>query len=72
MLVANQQATELTELRIGALHNPAAHVSPQLPSILVAPLLVVLPVGRDQVDAAFLQSLPQRVGVVAAVGRTYL
>src|SRR5271166_524503 len=67
MFMTNQQSTELAKPGIGSLHNPAANVTPQLTSILVAPLLVVLPVGRNQVDASFLESLSQRVRIVAAV-----
>jgi hypothetical protein len=37
--------------------------------IFVAPLLIVLPVRRDQLDAAFLQSLAQRVRIVGGVGK---
>src|SRR5271166_656274 len=67
MLMTNQQSAELAKPCIGSLHNPAANVPPQLASIFVAPLLVVLPVGHNQVDAAFLESLPQRVRIVSAV-----
>ena len=68
MLMTNQQTAELTQPCVGSLHNPAADVTPQLASIFVAPFLVVFTVGRNQFDASLLQSLPQRVGVVAAVG----
>lgn len=68
MLVADQQAAELTEPGIGSLHNPAANIASQFPSIFVAPFLVVLPVRRNQVDAALLQSLTERIGVITAVG----
>ena len=68
MLMPNQQAAKLTKPRIRSLYNPAAQVAPQLASIFKAPCLVVLPIRRDQLDAATLQSFPQRVGVVSAVG----
>src|SRR5271165_3493468 len=67
MLMTNQQSAELAEPCVGSLHDPATNVSSQFAPIFVAPLLVVLPVGRNQFDAAFLESLPQRVRVVAAV-----
>src|SRR5271157_2660936 len=41
MLMTNQQATELTEPRVGSLHDPAALVAPQFASIFVTPFLVV-------------------------------
>ncbi len=67
MLMTNQQSAALPKPSIGSLHNPAADVTPQLASIFVAPFLVVFPVGRNQVDASFLESLPQRVRIVSAV-----
>ncbi len=67
MLMTNQQATELSEPSVGALHNPAVLVTPQFASILVAPFLVVLPVGRNQFDAPLLQPLTQRIRIVCAV-----
>ena len=66
--MTDQQASELTEPRIGSLHNPAAFVPPQFATIFVAPSLIVLPVRRNQFDPALFQSLTQWVGVVAAVG----
>jgi len=68
MVVANQQAAELTEPCVGAFDLPASFVASQFPAILVSPLLVVLPVGSDQLNASPFPSLTQRVGVVAAVG----
>src|SRR5450755_770608 len=68
MLMTNQQPTELSQPGVGALHDPAAFVTSQLASIFVAPFLVVLPVGRNQFNASFLQSPSQRVGVVGAIG----
>lgn len=68
MLMTDQQASELTKPRMSSLHNPTALITPQFAPIFVAPSLVVFPVRRNQFDAALLQSLAQRVGVVAAVG----
>ena len=47
MLMTNQQSAELPKSDIGSLHNPVANVTPQFASILVAPSLVVLPVGSN-------------------------
>ena len=68
MLMTNQQAAELSEPGMGSFHYPAALITSQFAPVLVAPLLVVLPVRRDQFNASLLQSPTQRVGVVAAVG----
>src|SRR5450759_1135971 len=68
MLMTNQQPAELTKPSVGSLHNPAANITPQFTSIFEAPLLVVLAIGRNQFDASLLQSLAQRVRVVATVG----
>jgi len=66
--MTDQQAAELTEPGVGSFHNPAALITSQFASILVAPSLVVLPVGGNQFDPFLLQALTQWVGVVAAVG----
>jgi len=68
MLVADQQSAELTEPGIGSLHDPTSLIAAQFAPIFVSPMRVVLSVRRDQFDATLLQALPQRVGVVAAVG----
>ena len=68
MLMTHQQAAELSEPRIGSLHDPTALVAPQFASIFVTPLPVVLAVRRNQFDASLLQSPTQRVGVVGAIG----
>ena len=68
MFMANQQPAELTEPRVGAFDDPAAFVSSQLASVLVAPELAVLAIRNDEVDAPLLQPFAQRVGVVGAVG----
>ena len=66
--MANQQAAELTEPGIGSLDDPSAFVAAQFAAIFVAPLFVVTPIGRDQLDAAFLQTFPQRVRIIGSVG----
>ena len=68
MLMTNQQAAKLAEPGVGSFHDPAAPITPQFAPIFVAPLLIVLPVRRDQFNASLLQPLTQRVRIVAAVG----
>ena len=68
MLMPDQESSELTEPRVGSLDDPAPLVSAQFPSVFVAPLLVVVPVRGDQLDASLLQSLAQRVRVVGTIG----
>lgn len=68
MLVTNQQSAELAQPSVGALHDPAPLVTPHLASIVIAPVLVVFPVRCQQLDGALLQSLAQRIGVIASIG----
>ena len=65
--MTNQQSAELSEPCVRPLHDPAAKIAPQFASIFVSPFLVVRSVWHDQVDAALLQPLPQRVRIIAAV-----
>ncbi len=65
--MTNQQSAELSEPCIRPLHDPAAKITPKFTSIFVSPLLVVLPVRHDQIYAALLQSLPQRIRIIAAI-----
>jgi hypothetical protein len=68
MLMTHKQSAELTKPRVGTLHDPAASVAAHLAPVFIAPPLVVLAVGRNQLNGPLLQSLTQRVGVVASVG----
>src|SRR5216683_646679 len=68
MFVTNQQPTKLSQPSIGPLHDPAALVAPQLALVFVPSMLVVLPIGNDQVDSAAAQSLAQRIGIIPAIG----
>jgi hypothetical protein len=68
MLMTNKQSAKLSQPRIGPLHNPSALVTPQFSAVFVASMLIVLPVGHDQFDAAFLESLAQWVRIVGAIG----
>lgn len=67
MLVTDQYAAELTEPGVGAFDLPASFVASQFAAIFVSPLRIVFSVGCDQLDASPFSSLPQRVGVVAAI-----
>jgi hypothetical protein len=68
MFMTNQQSAELTEPCIGSLYNPASLVPPQLASVFVPSLFVILPIGHNQFDAADLESLTERIRVVGTVG----
>jgi hypothetical protein len=48
--------------------DPTPLVAPQFTAIFVAPIPIVLAARRDQLDAAFLQSLARRVRVIGGVG----
>ena len=66
--MANKESAELTEPCVGAFDDPASFVTPEFPAVLVAAVFAVLAVWNDEVDAAFLEPLAQRIGVVSAVG----
>ena len=65
--MADQQSSELSQPCIGSFDDPTALVAAQFPAIFVSSLLVVLPVGCNQLDALTFPSLPQRVGVVTSI-----
>ncbi len=66
--MSDQQPPELSQPCVGSLDDPAAFVASQFPAVLVSPLLVVLPVGRNQIDSSLLEPLAQGVGIVCPVG----
>jgi hypothetical protein len=66
--MAHEESSELTEPCVGTFDDPSAFIASELPAVLVTPVLTVLAVRNDEVDAALLESLAQRVGVVGAVG----
>src|SRR5713101_5107168 len=66
--MTNKESAELTEPGVGAFDDPAAFVSPELASVLVTPVLAVLPIRHDEVDAALLQPFAKRIGVVGPIG----
>jgi len=65
--MTNEQPAELSQPSIGPLYDPAALISPELAPVFVPSMLVVLPIGNDQLDSAAAQSLAQRIGIVAAI-----
>jgi len=67
MFVANQKSAELAQPGVGSLHNPAALVAPHFPPIVIAFPLIVLAVGRDQLDGSLLKPLAQRIRIVAGI-----
>ena len=68
MLVTHQQSAELAQPGVGSFDDPTPFVAAQFASVLVAPSLAILPLGHDQLDAAFVQALTQGVGIVGGVG----
>jgi len=66
--MSDQQASKLPQPSIGSLDDPASLVPSQFASVLVAQLLVVLPVRHNQFNAAPLESLAKRIGIVTAIG----
>ena len=67
MLIANKKSAELTEPRIGSLHDPTAFVASHLAPVCITPPLVVPPVRWDQLNGSFFQPLTQRIGVVTGI-----
>ena len=67
MFMANQKPAELPEPCIGSFHDPASFVTSQLPSIVITPFLIVLPIRSDQLDGSLLQPFTQGIGVVSAI-----
>lgn len=70
--MASRQLAELTEPGIRSLDDSAAFETAQLAAIFLAPLFAVPPIGRDQLNAAFIQTFPQRVRIIDSVGHPRL
>ncbi len=66
--MANKESAELTEPCVGAFDDPPTPIAPEFSAVLVLAVFAVLSVWNDEVDAAFLEPLAQRIGVVSAVG----
>ena len=66
--MTDEKPAELTKPGVGSFDDPSSFVTAQLTAVLEAPLDPIEAVGHDQVDAAFLESHTQWIGVVGAVG----
>src|ERR1700761_6396261 len=68
MVVANQQAAEVSKPGEGALDLPAFAVTSQLPAVVERRLFAAFAMGHDQQDASFEQTPAQGIAVVTPVG----
>ena len=66
--MTDQDTTELTEPRVGTLDLPPSFVASQFASVFISLLQAIVPVRCDQFDASLFPSLPQRIGVITAIG----
>jgi hypothetical protein len=66
--MANKESAELSEPCVGAFDDPPTLIAPEFSAILVPAVFAVVAVWNDEVDAAFLEPLAQRIGVVSTVG----
>ena len=66
-VVTHHQSAEVTEPCEGAFHGPASSIAAQRPTVLGRRFAPILPMRRDQLDAACRQLLAQRVTIVAAI-----
>lgn len=48
-------------------HNPGTIVAPQFPSILAAPVPIIVTVRHNQIDAGFSEPLPQGDGIAGPI-----
>lgn len=67
MVPTNDETPKVADPRKGAFNFPSSLVSTQLASILRLGLLAVATMGANQVNAASLESLPQRIGIGRAI-----
>ena len=66
--MTDQQPTKLSEPCVGSLDDPASSITAQLSAIFIAPVLAVLAIGNDQLDASFAEPLAQWVRVIGLIG----
>lgn len=66
-LPADDQTPEVAQPRDRSLHDPAVSTPTQLPAVLTPGLAAVAPVWTDQMDAAFGQTITQRIRVVRPI-----
>src|SRR6266478_196531 len=67
-VVSHDQASEVSQPSVGALHYPSPSVTPQGSTVLRRRPNAVLFVRADELDPATLQTLSQRIAVVRFVG----
>jgi len=67
MFVSHENAAEAEEPRIRALNDPAMAIAPELPAVLPAPTPGP-EMWHNQIDAAAMESFPERPAIIAAVG----
>src|SRR6058998_3818895 len=67
-VVSDDQASEVSQPSVGALHYPSPSVTPQGSTVLRRRPNAVLFVRADELDPATLQTLSQRIAVVRFVG----
>ena len=67
-VITHRQAPEKSQPRVGALDFPAPFVTPQLASVRIRPLLFVLPIRSNQLNAPAFQSAPQWIAIIRCVG----
>jgi hypothetical protein len=66
--MTNENSAEPTEPSVGPFDDPSTLVASELAAVLVPAVFAVLAIRNDEFAAPFLESLPQRIGVVSAVG----
>jgi len=67
-VIAHDQASEVSEPGVGALHNPSPPIAPQRSAILRRGPNAISLVRADQFDSTLLQTLSQRIAVIRFVG----
>ncbi len=65
--MAHEESSELSEPGVGALDDPAALVSSELPAVLIASVLAAFAIRHDQVDAPFGKPFAQGIGIIGTV-----
>ncbi len=66
--MSHEESAELTEPDVRVFDDPSGLVAPELAPVFVAPVLAVLEIRNDEVDASFLEPFSQRIGVISEVG----
>ena len=67
-VITHSQAAEETQPGVRTLDFPASAIPPQLPTIRIGSVLLVLSVRSNQFHAQVFQSPPQRIAVIGFVG----